>query len=102
LPTTLYWQAEAEININYTVFVQLLNQMGQVVAQVDQPPRAGAAPTTTWLPGEVLVDPYTLTLPNLPPGVYRLIAGLYNPLTSERLSLASGGDFVELGAITVQ
>lgn len=102
LPTTLYWQAEAEMNTNYTVFVQLLNQVGQVVAQVDQPPLAGAAPTTTWLPGEILVDPYTLALPNLPPGAYRLIAGLYNPLTGERLSLASGGDFVELGTITVQ
>jgi hypothetical protein len=102
LSLTLYWQAEAEMTINYTVFVQVLNQTGQVVAQVDQPPQAGAAPTTTWLPGEILIDPYTISLAGLPPGDYRLITGLYNPATGERLPVAGGGDFVELGMITVR
>ncbi len=103
LKVTLYWQAEAEMDTDYTVFVQLLDSTGQVVAQVDLPPLAGAAPTTTWLPGEILTDPYTLTLPtDLPPGDYRLITGLYHAATGERLPLASGGNFVELSAITVK
>jgi hypothetical protein len=68
-----------------------------VVAQVDLPPLAGVAPTTTWLPGEILTDPYTLPLPpSLSPGDYRLITGLYHAVTGERLLVASGGDFVEL------
>ncbi len=102
LPVTLYWQAEAEMGVNYTVFVQLLNSTGQVVAQVDLPPQGGAAPTTTWLPGEILTDPYSLALPNLPPGGYRLITGLYHAATGERLPATSGGDFVELGQVTVE
>ncbi|NJN93145.1 MAG: hypothetical protein HC875_03155 [Anaerolineales bacterium] len=61
-PLTLYWQSVTEMKTAYTVFVQLLNGAGQVVAQVDAQPLAGAAPTT-WLPGEILTDPYTLTLP---------------------------------------
>lgn len=100
---TLYWQAVAPINTEYTTFVQVLNPAGQVVAQVDMPPQAGNAPTTTWLPGEFLEDPYSLTLPpGLPPGSYRLITGLYNPATAARLPVASGGDFVELPPLTVQ
>jgi hypothetical protein len=99
---TLYWRAEAEMKTDYTVFVQLLNNAGQVVAQVDAQPLAGTAPTTTWLPGEILTDSYTLNLPaNLPSGSYRLITGLYNAATGERL-IAAGQDFVELSPITVK
>ncbi|MCB0177814.1 MAG: hypothetical protein KDI62_06275, partial [Anaerolineae bacterium] len=94
---------ESEIETNYTVFVQLLNDAGQVVAQVDQQPLAGAAPTTTWLPGEVLTDTYTLPLSSdLPAGSYRLIAGFYNAATGERLPVDSGGDFVGLAQLPVQ
>ncbi len=106
LPTAysliLYWQAVAEMETNYTVFVQLLNENGQVVAQVDQPPLNGTAPTTTWLTGEILSDPYTLNLPPLPLGTYRLITGLYNGATGERLPVANGHDFVEVGQVTVK
>jgi 4-amino-4-deoxy-L-arabinose transferase-like glycosyltransferase len=103
LPVTLYWQAETEMDVNYTVFVQLLNHAGQVVSQQDLQPLAGAAPTTTWLPGEILTDPYDLTLPaDLPPGDYRLITGLYHAATGERLPVSSGGDFVELQQVAVK
>ncbi len=102
-PLTLFWRTEAEMDIAYTVFVQLLNPAGQVVAQVDQQPLAGAAPTTTWLPGEVLTDAYTLTLPaEMPPGLYRVIAGLYDPATGQRLPVTGGGNFVELRQVTVK
>jgi hypothetical protein len=104
LPVTLYWQAATELDVNYTVFVQLLNQADQIVAQADLQPQAGAAPTTTWLAGEILVDPYNLSLPaDLNPGQYRLITGLYDAQTGQRLpAAATGVDFVELGEITIQ
>ncbi len=100
---TLYWQAEAEMALNYTVYVQLLNSTGQVVAQVDLQPQAGTAPTTTWLPGEILTDSYTLFLSNeLPSGHYRLITGLYDAATGQRLPLSAGGDSLELPGITIK
>ncbi len=103
LPLTLYWQAEMEMSADYTVFVQLLNSQGQVVGQVDAQPLAGAAPTTTWLPGEILTDAYTLPLPHdLPPGQYRLITGMYNAAAGRRLPVSTGGDFVELPPVTVE
>jgi hypothetical protein len=88
---------------NYTVFVQLLNSDWQVVAQEDLQPQAGAAPTTTWLPGEILTDPHTLPLPGqLPAGDYRLITGMYEPATGRRMSISTGGDFVDLGTVTIR
>jgi hypothetical protein len=103
LPVTLYWQAQAEMQTSYTVFVQLLNGQNQVLAQVDTLPLAGAAPTTTWLPGEILTDPYHLSLPpDLPSGPYRLITGLYNAASGERLPVSSQADFVELSQVTVK
>jgi 4-amino-4-deoxy-L-arabinose transferase-like glycosyltransferase len=103
LPVTIYWQARAEFETNYTVFLQLLSPKGQVVTQIDAQPQNGAAPTTTWLTHEVITDPYQLTLPtDLPPGPYQLIAGLYNAQTGGRLPVDSGGDFVQLPAVTVR
>ncbi len=103
LPLTLYWQAEAELDINYTVFVQLLNSEQQVVAQVDAQPQNGAAPTTTWLPGEIVIDAYQLNLPaDLPDGEYRLIAGLYDAISGARLPLTNDDNFVELNQIKIQ
>jgi hypothetical protein len=103
LSVTLFWQAVAEMKTDYTVFVQLLNGAGQVVAQVDALPLAGTAPTNTWLPGEILTDPYTLILPSdLPAGEYRLVTGLYNAVTGQRLPIAGGENFVELPQITVK
>jgi hypothetical protein len=103
LELTFYWQAEAEMATNYTVFAQLLNPSGQVVAQVDTQPQDGAAPTTTWLPGEIIADDISLTLPpDLPPGDYRLITGLYDAASGARLPVSGGGDFVELRQVTLQ
>lgn len=102
LALTLYWRAEAEMAVNYTVFVQALNSAGQVVAQTDLPPLGGAAPTTTWLPGEILTDPYAPALPaSAAPGDYRLIVGMYDQATGQRLPVATGGDFVDLGIFSV-
>ncbi len=82
----LYWQTEAPVTTRYKVFAQLLTADNALVAQVDNFPAAGQRPTTGWLPGEIITDPHSLPLsPDVPAGVYRLITGLYNPLTGERL-----------------
>jgi len=99
LPVTLYWRAEAPMGADYTVFVHLLDAAGNVVAQGDSPPRGGRYPTHWWEPGEVIADEHVIPLPaDLPPGEYRVRAGLYRPDTGERLPLVgAAGDAVELG-----
>ena len=70
----------------YKVFAQLLAADNTLVAQSDSFPAAGQRPTTGWLPQEIIADAHTLAFANPPaPGTYRLIAGLYNPLTGQRL-----------------
>ncbi|MGH2521269.1 MAG: 6-pyruvoyl-tetrahydropterin synthase-related protein [Anaerolineales bacterium] len=78
---TLYWQALAEMDVSYTVFVHALDSSDHILAQVDALPLSGARPTTGWLPGEVLADPYPLSLA----GAAKIEIGLYNAQSGERL-----------------
>ncbi|MDO8672658.1 MAG: glycosyltransferase family 39 protein [Dehalococcoidia bacterium] len=82
----LYWQAKAAPDRDYTVFTQLINEKGQIVAQNDSQPDGGRYPTTVWRPGDQVVDPHVLNLPKeLAPGQYQLATGLYYLPTGERL-----------------
>ncbi|MGQ9585101.1 MAG: glycosyltransferase family 39 protein [Anaerolineae bacterium] len=106
----LYWQAEATTDRSYTAFVHLLDAEGKVVAQVNQVPAFGNRPTHTWLPGEVLRERYTLTLPaDAGPGTYRLEVGWYDAarpslprLAVEDAEESTLGDRVLLGPVRVR
>ena len=88
---TLYWQSLDVIEDSYKVFVHLLNQDGQIIAQSDQLPAAGAAPTTGWLPNEVIVDKHTITLPLKPD---QIAIGLYHASSGQRVPTADNSDEV--------
>lgn len=93
----LVWGAAAEIPHSYHVFLQLLGPGGQLIAQSDGEPAHWTRPTTGWLPGEIILDEHTLTLPSqLPPGEYTVVAGLYLPETGQRLTQTDGRDAVPL------
>ena len=96
LPLTLFWQAGAAVGDDYQVFVHLLDADGRLVAQNDAPPAAGLSPTSSWEPGERVVDAHGVLLWNeaqeLPPGVYSLHVGMYLPATGERLVILGDGE----------
>jgi len=97
IDVTLIWRGDQTPDLSYTVFVQLLNPDGQVIAQADSIPAANTRPTSGWRPGEYIVDVQQLTFhPDAQPGPARLIVGLYDPATGARVPLASGDDFVLL------
>jgi hypothetical protein len=97
---SLVWRAEQPLDTALTVFTQLLGPDGQVWGQRDNQPGGGWYSTALWLPGQPVVDDYAFQIhPEAPPGVYRLIAGLYHSNTLERLSLQTGEDFVEIGTV---
>ncbi len=91
----LAWQAQTSRLPDYTMFAQLLNvQTGERVAGVDAPPLKGAWPTGQWVKAEVVVDDLYIAIPpDLPPGMYNIIVGLYRPDTGQRLTLPGGQDF---------
>jgi hypothetical protein len=103
LQLVLYWQALSSMDERYAVFVHLLDAAGDLVAQQDNEPEAGAAPTTSWLPGEVIADRYSLTLPDtLPAGEYRLVVGMYRTDGGQRLPvLDTAADSIPLATIRV-
>jgi hypothetical protein len=93
---TLYWRADAPIEINYTVFTHLLGPSETVIDNGDHAP---PKPTQGWVPGEIIADPITLTLPtDLPPGSYPFEVGLYNAADPNfpRLPLTTGENRVIL------
>jgi hypothetical protein len=100
LEVTFYWQALATMNDDYTVFVHIKNEAGEVVAQKDGPPAGGIYPTSLWDIGETIEDETVVPLDRLEPGSYELVVGLYDPVTGERLTVAGTADnFILLQSI---
>ncbi len=108
LRLTLYWRAIGEIPLNYSVFAHVRGEGESLWGGQDAWPQQGAAPTSAWRLGEVLVDPYDLTVkPESPPGLYDVEVGLYDGPTLERLRVyaddgrLTDADFVFLSRIRV-
>lgn len=80
---TLTWQVESGVTEPATVFVHLLDEAGQLVAQDDGYPLAGTYPFLLWAVGQVTADVRLLDRPGA-----AMLVGLYNPATGERLPAA--------------
>jgi hypothetical protein len=79
-----YWQALTPLPVDYTIFVHVLDDAGQLIAQHDAPPQGGRYPTSIWDTGEVVIDEVTLTLsPGAVPA--QMAVGLYRLDALERL-----------------
>ena len=76
---TLFWQTAVPLAARYKIFLHLVDETGNLVAQRDSEPGGNLKPTTIWPPGEVISDHHGLLLPaDLPPGEYTLLLGLYD------------------------
>ena len=88
---TLWWQALAAPNDERSVLIHLLDNTGAKVAQADGAPARGGRPTTQWHAGATIVDTHNLAIPpDLPPGEYTLVFGMYRWPSLERLALQDG------------
>ncbi|GIV76038.1 MAG: hypothetical protein KatS3mg050_0432 [Litorilinea sp.] len=100
----LRWESLRPVDYNYQVFIHLLNQADEKVAQRDGQPVQWMRPTSTWQPGEEIPDRYGMLLPeDIPPGSYTIAVGLYDPVSGQRLPVSAGPqDYaIELGPIQV-
>jgi hypothetical protein len=89
----VYWQTDEPLAEDYTIFTQLLDSSGKLVAGHDSQPLAGYFPTSQWPAHEVVTDIVPLPLPGeLPPGSYTLITGMYLLETLERLPVSGAPD----------
>jgi hypothetical protein len=87
ITVTLFWQGQTMTTTNYTAFVQLINADGSIAQQIDRWQIALDAPTSTWLPRQVIADQYVFEVPSSAdsPGSPRIGVGLYDAATGERL-----------------
>ncbi len=77
LDLTLYWQAQRPLDIDYQVFVHILDGEGAPVAQSDKL-NPGEFPTRRWPMDQYVPDTHRLTLPaGLPPGDYTVSTGMW-------------------------
>jgi hypothetical protein len=100
---SLVWQAEQPLDSELTVFTQLIGPDGQVWGQRDNRPGGGWYDVSQWPLDVSVIDDYAFQIETgAPPGLYRLIAGLYHSDNLERLRVESGDDFVEIGTVLVE
>ena len=99
LPLQLHWQTAQPVLRDLTVFVHLLDENGEIVAQRDERPFGGRWPTTVWPAGQRFVDLMEVALPeDLPAGRYALRLGLYD--ANGRIPLVSNqGEYLLLADI---
>ena len=124
---TLYWQAQRDLDEDYSVVIGLRGEGGPSASPstgsgrssgrgdpvryaqgmvwplwADRPVH-GAYPTTNWTAGEVIKDRYGLTIgQDVPAGDYELEVMLLNRITYEPLIASSGLPTIPLGRLRVE
>ncbi len=97
----LAWESLAEMMVSYHVFVHMLDDAGQIIAQNDGEPAGWTRPTTGWAVGEIVLDERDLILPEgTPPGRYPVRVGMY-VVDGPRLVTPAGEDGITLGEVVV-
>ena len=83
---TLRWRATRDIDADYIVSLQLLDDKANKIAQDDSAPVQGNAPTSSWAVNTPITDTHTLQVADdAAPGVYRLLLVIYRPADFTRL-----------------
>jgi hypothetical protein len=101
------WRATRDLFEDFTVFAQLVDGDGNVIAQRDGMTQDMFFPTMLWSPGRIVSDSRALAIPrDASPGVYRLLAGLYRAQNLERLPVVTADGespdaVVDLGEVIV-
>jgi hypothetical protein len=100
---TLYWQALAQTDQNYVVFVHLLSEEGPMVAQRDTHPGLGRYPTAAWKPGVAFADTYRVHVPEVAytPDAGYVQVGLYLP-GGPRLMTSDGRSALRLAPVEIR
>lgn len=87
----LYWSAWKPVPENDTGFAHVRGDGDKLWSGHDGWPQDGAAPTTTWSPGEIEVDQHSPLAANTSTGLYQIEIELYDGATGARLRLEPAG-----------
>ncbi|MEM7798650.1 MAG: glycosyltransferase family 39 protein [Chloroflexota bacterium] len=87
----LSWQALANIDGRYRIFVHGLNSEGVLVSQSDGEPAKWERPTNSWAEGEFILDTHRIVWEETQQ-INQLLVGIYDPQTGRRLLQSTGQD----------
>ena len=97
---SLYWRPRGPLTPDRYIFLQLLDANGQMAAGMEGPPLSWL-PTSAWSDAPLRTQ-HNLRVPaDLPPGEYRMIAGLFDPQTGARIAWGKD-DALDLGKVAIQ
>ena len=95
LRVNLYWEGLREMEVDYRVFLDLVNGVYHVWGKQDGRPYWDGYPTNQWPKGLVLKDAREIEVwPGTPPGYYQVAVSVYDPASSRWLPPAGGDDLV--------
>ncbi|HEX6287599.1 MAG TPA: glycosyltransferase family 39 protein [Herpetosiphonaceae bacterium] len=107
ITVTLTWHALEQMERPRTVFLHVVDDREQIVAERNAQPLDGLFPINGWVRGDWIRDPKAIVLAGVVPGTYRLEIGIWDETTGERLGVYDRdgelfGDRVDAGPIVVR
>ncbi|MGQ9785313.1 MAG: glycosyltransferase family 117 protein [Anaerolineae bacterium] len=98
LTLQLYWEPLQLLPYDYTTYVHVVDDKGELIAQSDHRPGGVYYPTSLWKRSEQLLDTHVIRLPSSNrSGTYHLWAGMYLYPTMQSLGAA-----IRIGSVTVE
>lgn len=88
---SLVWQTDQPLTTPLRRFAHQVNADGQIISVVDGVPVEWTRPVTGWAVGEIILDP----VGRLGDGL-TLRVGWYDPISGQRITIASGADSFDL------
>lgn len=109
LRVDLWWSAQRTPELDFTTSAILLNESGQLVAQLDSTPFLGERQTSTWQPDSIIYEPKPMKLidglPALPAGRYQVAIQVYRltpALEIRQIRTADDQPYVVVGEIIIE
>jgi hypothetical protein len=104
ISVTLYWQARAPMQLDYSVFMHLTSTNGEIPVKNDSLPYTSPKRTHRWTVGQVMKEVRALVIPDyVLPGLYNIDMGIFSVDTGDRLPIvAPDGHYISEEITLVQ
>jgi hypothetical protein len=104
ISVTLYWQALAPMQLDYSVFIHLTSTSGEIPVKNDSFPYTSPKRTRRWTMGQVMKEVRALVIPDyVLPGLYDIDMGVFSVNTGDRLPIvAPDGHYISEQMTLVQ
>ena len=99
----LAYLTNAPLTDDWSLFIHLVDGTGLTVAQLDTMPGGGLRPTSGWQPGRLLLDSYTVAIPETvhTPNRASWQVGFYDHRSGIRLPQVDGGTGYSFGEVII-